>query len=151
MNLKLLKSAFNLPSDLETHFLDFGLTFRDKIVKKTTSRLYIASYVISPFFPFIKDLKQLGTERSSIDIRILIDEKANKDLDFNNMSFAKVKFFNKGTLHMKLIISDGKRCIVGSHNITYSASEENYEIGVYIEGNLCYYLERMFTYLWDEI
>jgi len=67
-----------------------------------------------------------------------------------DISWAQIKFFSKGILHMKLIISDGVRCIMGSHNITYNASEENYEVGIYIEGEECYYLERMFICLWNE-
>jgi len=43
--IRLLKSDFELPSELNTHFLDFGLTFREMVLS-TQSRLYIASYLV---------------------------------------------------------------------------------------------------------
>jgi len=147
--IRLLKSAFELPDDLNARFWDFGLTFKNNIVLSTIDRIYIASYVISPFFPFLEDLKRLKEKKPDTDIKILIDKEANKNFSYNEIPYAHIKFFDKGTLHMKLVISDGMRCIIGSHNITYSASEENYEVGIYMEGEYCYYLERLFIHLWN--
>ncbi len=147
--IKLLKSDFELPSNLDAYFLDFGLTFREMVLS-TVNRLYIASYVVSPTFPFMKDLQKLKEENPNIDIRILADATIGENLSVRDVSYADVKFFNKGILHMKLIISDGLRCIMGSHNITYRASEKNYEVGIYIEGEECHYLERLFIHLWNK-
>ena len=148
MKIKLLKSDFELPSPLNVHFLDFGLTFREMVLS-TANRLYIASYVVSLAFPFMEDLRKLKKKNPNIDIRILVDGAVSENLSVRDIPYADVKFFGKGTLHMKLVISDGFRCIIGSHNITYSASEENYEVGIYMEGEDCYYLERLFIHLWN--
>ena len=146
--IRLLKSDFELPSHLSVYFLDFGLTFREMVLS-TSNRLYIASYVVSPAFPFMEDLRKLKEKTPSVDIRILVDATVSENLSVRDIPYADVKFFDKGTLHMKLVISDGLRCIIGSHNITYKASEENYEVGIYIEGKDCYYLERLFIHLWN--
>ena len=146
--VSLIKSAFQLPSELNIHFLDFGTTLRGMIIS-TKSRLYIASYVISPDFPFWEDLKNLKRNKYDVDIKILTGLPPCKQLRNEIFPYANIKVFEKGTLHMKLVISDGTKCIIGSHNITYSASEKNYEIGILIEGEECYKLEQLFLHLWN--
>ena len=140
----LLKSNFKLPRDLESRFLDFRETFKDMVLK-TENRLYIASYVFTPNFPLFEDLKKL--QRRNIDIRLLLDSESQSALPVVGVFPTKVITGN--TLHMKFAVADGNKCILGSHNMTYSASEKNYEIGIYAKGEMCSDLERLFLYLWD--
>ena len=144
MNCFLLKSNFRLPRDLEARFLDFRETFKD-ILSKVEDRLYIASYVFTPSFPLLEDLKDL--QRRNIEVRLLLDSQSQATLSAVEMFPTKVVLQKK--LHMKFVVADGSRCILGSHNMTFSASEENYELGVYAEGEICSTLERLFNFLWE--
>jgi len=144
VNCFLLKSNFRLPRDLEGRFLDFRETFKD-ILSKVKSRLYIASYVFTPSFPLLRDLKDL--QQRNVEVRILLDSRSQATLSAVEMFPTKVVHQKK--LHMKFVVADGSRCIFGSHNMTFSASEENYELGVYAEGEICSILERLFNFLWE--
>ena len=140
----LLKSNFTLPPDLESRFLDFRETFRG-ILLNTKNRLYIASYVFSPSFPLLDELKAL--HRQGVDVRLLLDSESLSTLP--NLKQFPVKVMQKKTLHMKFIVADGNKCLLGSHNMTFSASERNYELGIYMEGENCFILERLFLFLWQ--
>ena len=37
-------------------------------------------------------------------------------------------------IHAKVIISDRKKAVIGSANLTWSGMRTNYEIGTYVEG-----------------
>jgi len=51
--------------------------------------------------------------------------------------------------HSKLIIIDGKKALVGSHNLSNSALNFNREISLIVEGNVVAELLELFNYDWD--
>ena len=147
--IRLIKSNFEVPQSLKLKFGDYGLTLRD-IITSTRHRLYIASYVIYPNFPWLKEIEELIKRNRYLDLKILVDAEKIRETGIKETPLGEyIKPFKKGTLHMKVIISDGTRGILGSANLTHKGSEENYEIGVYTEGKMCSDLEELFLYLWS--
>jgi len=144
----LIKSDFDIPLDLQPKFWDFGLTFRNMILE-AKNRIYIASYVAHSRFPWFEELKLIYNKKPNLDLRILIDKEATLDIEIKKLPIKNIRKFTRGRLHMKAIVVDSCKCIVGSANLTYSASERNYELGVYLEGQECTYVEELFLYLWN--
>jgi len=144
----LIKSDFDIPSDLQPKFWDFGLTFRN-MISEAKNRIYIASYVAHSGFPWFEELKLIYDRKPNLDLRILIDKEATPNMEIKRLPIKNIRKFKRGRLHMKVIIVDSCKCIIGSANLTYSASERNYELGVYLEGQECSYVEDLFLYLWD--
>lgn len=79
--------------------------FNNELVRARKRNIEIKCAVNSNFiFPFLREQ----------DIKI-------KKVDF------------KRTMHIKLIIVDSQKCLVGSHNLTMNAFEVNHEMSVYLD------------------
>jgi cardiolipin synthase len=55
-----------------------------------------------------------------------------KDLE-KKYPYFKIKIIKGAVLHAKIIVSDRKKVLMGSANLTYSGMLKNYEVGLEIE------------------
>jgi phosphatidylserine/phosphatidylglycerophosphate/cardiolipin synthase-like enzyme len=90
------------------------------------------------------------------DLRIILERRVQGDINmeaFNSLSsygidvrWAPASF---KLLHSKMIIIDGKKVIVGSHNLSNSALTSNREISALFEGNAASQFLSVFNRDWE--
>ena len=121
-----------------------------EMLDNTEYDLYIVMYTISgkpeSFWNKLKNLLKKG-----IQVNFIIEgsiQHKTKTIDILNR-LQKYRNFNlyfysdENPLHAKLIVSDGKRAILGSANISGGGLVQNHEIAVYIEGEKAWTLKKL--------
>lgn len=68
----------------------------------------------------------------------------------NNPALERFIVKNISTLHAKVIISDRKRALVSSSNLTLDELKNNIEFGVELNGDIIADLFRRIQYYWDK-
>lgn len=119
-------------------------------LEKTERELYIVMYTISGnpenFWNKLEILL-----RRNVQVSIVIEgsiQHSAKTKDILNR-LQKYKNFNlyfytkENPLHAKLVVSDGKRAVVGSANISSGGLVQNHEIAVYLEGEEVWTLKKL--------
>lgn len=118
-----------------------------KLVKEAKSRIIITAYVLNEKRVF-HELKK--TIKSGISVDIYMDKSLNQQIiqeleklkkDYTNLH---LKIIEDAVLHAKILVVDGKKCIIGSANITKSGFYKNYELGILIEDQkICHDIEKI--------
>lgn len=122
-----------------------------EMMEATRDRLYIAVYTVSSkpavFWEKLESLLERG-----VDVRFVIQGNIDhdpgvyrilEDLLVKFPDFCVYLFTGDGPLHAKIAVSDGIRAVTGSANITGGGLFSNHEIGVYIEGEAAWTLEKL--------
>ncbi|RUM47438.1 MAG: hypothetical protein DSY47_06950 [Hydrogenothermus sp.] len=121
-----------------------------EMLDQTEHDLYIMMYTVSSkpdnFWTKLEELlmKKIGvhfTLESSVKHSNKAIEILKKLDRYDNFNL----YFHSGDspLHAKLIVSDGKRAILGSANISGGGLVQNHEIAVYIEGDKAWTLKNI--------
>ncbi|MFI3314524.1 MAG: cardiolipin synthase [Rikenellaceae bacterium] len=108
-------------------------------ITKATESIYISTPYFLPNQSILTALKVAA--QSGIDVKLIIPGRSDTKLVFwATRSYItellnagiKVFFYNKGFIHSKLIIIDGKVSSVGSANMDIRSFEDNFEVTAFI-------------------
>lgn len=123
-----------------------------EMLDETENDLYIIMYVISEK-PENFWMKLENLLKRNVKVNFVIEgPKYREHQKVSNIlnrfkkeykSFHLYLFFDKYPLHAKLLVSDGKRAILGSANISGGGIVQNHEIAVYIEGEKAWTLKKL--------
>lgn len=121
-----------------------------EMLDQTEHDLYIMMYTVSgkPDNFWMK-LQELLNKKIKIHFAIESSVKhSNKAMEILNRlkrydNFNLYFYSGDFPLHAKLIVSDGKRAILGSANISGGGLVQNHEIAVYIEGEKAWTLKKL--------
>lgn len=100
----------------------------------------------------LKDYSVIELIENALERGVVVDIFASRDDKSLNQKIAHIQndysdihvHLTDETLHSKVLISDNKRIILGSANLTHSGLYRNYELGIYIENDeIAYELERL--------
>ena len=121
-----------------------------EMLENTEHDLYILMYTVSSkpnnFWMKLEELLQKNIRIFfALESSLKHNDKVMEILDkFNRYDNFHLYFYSGDyPLHAKLIVSDGKRAIMGSANITGGGLIQNHEIAVYIEGNKAWTLKKL--------
>jgi phosphatidylserine/phosphatidylglycerophosphate/cardiolipin synthase-like enzyme len=122
-----------------------------EMMEKTEKELLIITYTVSSkpeiFWEKIEELLKRNVKmKIIIDGSIEHDRKALKLMENLNATFYNfqlLKFTGPSPLHAKFIVSDGKRAILGSANITGGGLFQNQEVAIYMEGEKAWTLKNL--------
>lgn len=105
-------------------------------LKETTRSLKVIMFVIRYSDNSVREILNqiLNLKKAGIDIKIVLDKTTATDypettnfLIKNEISF---KLYTKSTLHTKMVIFDDETVILGSHNWTDAALNQNREVSI---------------------
>jgi len=122
-----------------------------KLIRNSKSRLVITAYILNEKRIF-HELKKAIKSGISVDIymdyslnKCIIEELEHLEKNFSNL---RLRIIKDSMLHAKILVADGKRCIVGSANITKGGFYKNYELGILIENKrICHDIEKIIMVL----
>ncbi|ACO03206.1 MAG TPA: hypothetical protein DEP48_08290 [Persephonella sp.] len=121
-----------------------------EMLDNTAHELFIIMYTISAkpenFWNKLENLL-----KNSVQVNFVIEgsiQHSTKTTDILNRlqkyeNFNLYFYSDRNPLHAKLIVSDGKRAILGSANISGGGLVQNHEIAVYIEGEKAWTLKKL--------
>ncbi|WP_457628137.1 phospholipase D-like domain-containing protein [Persephonella sp.] len=121
-----------------------------EMLENTENDLYILMYTVSSkpnnFWMKLEELLQKKIKiffvlESSLEHNDKVMEILDKLKRYDN--FHLYFYYGDYPLHAKLIVSDGKRAILGSANISGGGLNQNHEIAVYIEGGKAWILKKL--------
>lgn len=153
-----------LPRELNRKFKDLDFFIRDLISSSKKSVLIIAPYLTAEGINLIKDSLYVAADRRAW-IRIVTGDVERKksrnrralrelaDGTKGNLILSRLRIL-QGTkelsilLHSKIIIIDSRRGYLGSANISFSAFEKNFEVGVELAVEQSYSIETLISY-WE--
>lgn len=135
--------------------------FVEEIISKSVSEIQILAYVFTPSaLPLIRLLEQAASR--GVQITIVFNKLKEQNMEVVNaiakvtakyprMRVVSFEDPNGGLLHAKVVVSDRKRAIVGSANFTMGGLVSNYELGVYLEGEVVWKLSNLIDSFADRI
>ncbi|MCP5003364.1 MAG: hypothetical protein GY941_05340 [Planctomycetes bacterium] len=153
-----------LPKELNRKFKDLDHFIRQLLSTSQESILIIAPYMTPEGIRLIKDSIFMSAERGAW-IRIVtgeIDDESNR----NKQALQELTEGEKGSviksrlrillgteelsilLHSKIIIIDSRTGYLGSANISFSAFEKNFEVGVELSADQASSFESLVSY-WE--
>ncbi len=98
----------------------------------------------------------ISASKNGVDVKVMLERNLNSNSNkesFNKLEMAGVDVcwapLEYKLLHSKLIIIDGKKVLIGSHNLSNSALEKNREISVVLEGNIVRDFLSLFLSDWN--
>ena len=124
----------------------------EEILLDAEEEIVIAAYTISGN---LKDLLVLLEDAAAKGVRISIilnkiesqPQNVVKLLEKLSTEYPHMRIYDFQheieDLHMKVIIADRRRAIIGSANLTWKGMVENLELGVFIEGGLAENVSRI--------
>jgi cardiolipin synthase len=108
-----------------------------EIISESKKHLLMTAYSISEPL-IVKKIEERLEKGVSVEMYVNYDEKnlrlfwELKDLE-KKYPYFKIKIIKGAVLHAKIIVSDRKKVLMGSANLTYSGMLKNYEMGLEIE------------------
>ncbi len=138
-------------------FLKQGIRGVESVVEEllgsARKELHVAAYVFTPQAIRVIDLMEAAARRG-VEIMLVINDLESQDAsirnrltslqeDFGTFTLVDLSNLEKGQLHAKTIVADRKRALIGSANFTWSGMVANYEIGVLVEGDICWKLAQL--------
>jgi phosphatidylserine/phosphatidylglycerophosphate/cardiolipin synthase-like enzyme len=132
-----------------------------ELIRNSVHKIYIIFYYVSihtswkscEIRTFLDVL--IEKQKKGIEIKVLMNHSAQKNIlytglknsfDYLQKNNVPVKHTPQGrTTHAKLILCDGNKFVIGSHNFSLTSLHRNREISIYVENkNLCEQLESYF-------
>lgn len=137
---------------IETPWLNYFCN----LVRNTQEELF----VVAPFFSKKIIQKIVTYARPRVKLRFLLGANpraiAEGVSDYEALIFLYKQSFVKDitiknipNLHAKIVISDGKRVILSSSNLTYKGLTKNIEIGMEVVGEIAKKLHKLVKKYWD--
>jgi cardiolipin synthase len=124
-----------------------------QLINSAHESLYIEVYLLSS--NSVVDALIAARERG-VDVRVILEERITGNANPNSFSRLSsggvdVCWASKEykLTHSKYIIVDGKKALVGSHNLSDAAFKENRETSLLVEGNVVSYLTEYFLADWS--
>ena len=125
------------------------------LIKKAKTYIYIPAFYLTRK-SIIYEL--IDAQKRGVDVKIIVDETSVKgkyvDINFMKKNGLKVKVENwAGKMHMKSIIIDDEKLVIGSMNFTKQGENKNDENCLIIENapNLTKKYKEHFLELWNSI
>jgi len=135
--------------------------FATELVINSVAKIYMILYYVSihqtwkscEIRNFLDVL--IDKQKKGVEIKILMNHSGQKNIlytglknsfDYLQKNNVPVKHTPQGrTTHAKLILSDGNKFIIGSHNFSMTSLHRNRELSIYVENkSLCTQLENYF-------
>lgn len=153
-----------LPEGLSRKFKDLDYLIRKLLSSSQDSALIIAPYLTPNGIDLIKDSIFISASRGSW-IRIVTSDLENRG-SFNRLAIQRLIDGDNGEiirsrlrilrgakdlsilLHSKIIVVDSKAGYLGSANISFSAFEKNFEVGVELSQSQASSIDNLVTY-WE--
>jgi len=98
----------------------------------------------------------ISAHQRGVDVKVILEGRVSGGT--NALAYSRLSGAGAGVCwaseaykltHSKLIIVDGKKAFIGSHNLSNSALNFNREISLIVEGNVVGELLELFNYDWD--
>ena len=117
----------------------------EDMISSAENDILIATYSISGNIKEILNIIETKL-KIGVEVKIIINdikEQSNEIQQYleylkNTYDFIQIinfrEIFSNSDLHMKVIICDRKKALIGSANFTWKGLLDNYELGVYLEG-----------------
>jgi phosphatidylserine/phosphatidylglycerophosphate/cardiolipin synthase-like enzyme len=129
-----------------------------ELLQGARREIHLAAYLFTPEATGLIDLLQSAAGRGvrqtivvnrissqDPDIRTRLIELAHSSAEVNLRDYS----LKKSQLHAKVVVADRSRALVGSANFTWGGMVSNYELGILVEGELCWQLAHMVDVLAD--
>jgi cardiolipin synthase len=138
-------------------FLKQGIRGVESVVEEllgsAKKELHVAAYVFTPQAVHVIDLMETAA-RNGVEIMLVINDLESQDRmirerlkslrkEFTSFVLVDLSNLEKGQLHAKTIVADRRRALIGSANFTWSGLVANYELGVLVEGDICWKLAQL--------
>jgi len=116
----------------------------EDLISQARREVMIAAYTIGGNLGELLDLLQ-ATAARGVNLRIVLNRFYSQPGSVQRVllelgrKFSHVETFSyegDGDLHMKVVVADRRRAILGSANLTWRGLTENLELCVFIEGRL---------------
>lgn len=124
------------------------------LINSAQDSVYIEMYLLSS--REVEDALILARMRG-VDVKVILEERVSSDANsgaFSRLSASGISVCTASEeyrlAHSKVIIVDGKKALVGSHNLSDSALNYNREISLLVEGNVVSELLELFRSDWGE-
>lgn len=120
-----------------------------EIIDSTEHSLLLTVYILSDA-KIIEHIENALKKGVHVDLYIYNPEEriygVSKDLNRLKKEYEHLKLFKiyDAVFHAKVLVSDGKRALIGSANLTKSAMLTNYEMGIMIKNpDMAFEIERV--------
>jgi phosphatidylserine/phosphatidylglycerophosphate/cardiolipin synthase-like enzyme len=122
------------------------------LIDSAGDSLYVEVYLLSS--GSVVDSLIAAKERG-VDVRVILEERVTGDANPNSFSRLSANGVDVcwasrdyKLTHSKYIIVDGRKALVGSHNLSNAAFRDNREVSLLVEGNIASYLTESFLSDW---
>lgn len=116
----------------------------EELIKNADEEITIAAYTIGSGFSEFFELIEKSASRG-VKIKILVNKLSEHPHNIVNFlrrlqkTYPHVHVYNfigknDGDLHMKVLVTDRMKAVIGSANMTWKGMVENNELGLLIEG-----------------
>ncbi len=133
----------------------------EELLTSAKKEIHVAAYVFTPQAAHILNLIEEALVRG-IEVTVVVNnlegqENPIKDHlkrlqeQFRGFHLFDFAYRRKGQLHAKVIVTDRSRGLVGSANFTWSGLIENHELGVLVEGEVCWKLAQLIDSLAESV
>jgi cardiolipin synthase len=129
----------------------------EEIIISATSEIKILAYLFTPQAVHFLDLLRNAADRGIKITMILNSLESQHEIIRNELNllasrYPHVKIINfsgkrNQQLHAKIIIADRKRAVVGSANFSWGGMYANYEVGLFVEGEIAWKLADIVDHL----
>ena len=134
-------------------FLKQGIRGAESVMEElmlgARQEIHLAAYVLTPQAMHVVELLESAAQRR-VKLTLLVNNlqaqppAIRQRLEALRDGSSAVKLVDfapaRGQLHAKVVVADRSRALIGSANFTWSGLVSNYELGVLVEGELCWKL-----------
>jgi phosphatidylserine/phosphatidylglycerophosphate/cardiolipin synthase-like enzyme len=124
----------------------------EELLRGAKREIHLAAYLFTPEATGLINLLEAAADRG-VRQMIVVNRLSSQDATVRSRltelasNFADVDLrdysLKKSQLHAKVVVADRSRALVGSANFTWGGMVSNYELGVLVEGELCWQLAHV--------
>ncbi len=128
----------------------------EELIRGSRQEIHLAAYLFTPEATGLIDLLSAAANRG-VKQTIVVNRLSTQDSEVRsrltklvmNSSDVNLRDYSpkKSQLHAKVLVADRSRALIGSANFTWGGMVSNYELGLYVEGELCWKLAHLIDIL----